>query len=247
MRVSTQALAPYNGAMFSNDVILSRAQVRRVDALAVEDLRMPSILLMENAGRNAATLIAQRYPLGDGFVTLLCGPGNNGGDGFVIARHLANAGYAVRVLFLGETSRLTDDARTNFNIATHMGFTIDVLDTASACRMAIEELSSSDVLVDALLGTGFHGHVREPLAGAIETVNARLWRGVVSIDVPSGLDCDTGEIGNVAVRADGTVTFVARKRGFENPAAHRYLGEVVVADIGAPPALIERVLTEKES
>ena len=231
--------------MSQTPLILTRRQVRRLDALAVTDLRFPSIVLMENAGKNAADWIRRRYADAAGTVHVFCGPGNNGGDGFVIARHLHNAGYAVRTYLVGDPRRLTPDANTNHAIASAMNLPIVVLADAEAIGRACPGFGTDDLLVDALLGTGFSGSVREPAAEIVRLINAAEVRGVIGVDVPSGLDCDTGEVGNVAVRADATITFAAAKRGFETESARPYVGEVVVVDIGTPPALIRRALAEE--
>jgi len=226
-------------------VLLTREQVRRVDAVAIHELGIPGVVLMENAGRNAADRIAEvvRRTAADR-VVIFCGTGNNGGDGFVIARHLRNRGFTVRVYLAGEAERLTPDAQVNHGILQAMGVTIHPAVDAGTVAMAIGELRGADVVVDALLGTGFQGDVREPLASLIEGINGTAKAAVVAVDVPSGLDCDTGRPCNATIRADLTVTFVADKVGFATETARQYTGEVVVADIGAPPDLADCVAVD---
>jgi NAD(P)H-hydrate epimerase len=223
---------------------LTRDQCRAVDRYAIEQLRIPGIVLMENAGRNAADLIerwlrartkGRRSP---GRVAVVCGRGNNGGDGFVIARHLANRGYDVGVDLVGDRSGLTGDAETNAVIAEQMGIPVRPLGDRRGLAAAARRWRQLDVVVDALLGTGFTGEVREPLAGVIERINTLGGPLVVAIDVPSGLDANTGLPGGVAVRADRTITFLAEKKGFACKTARPHLGRVHVADIGAPTELI---------
>ena len=224
------------------DVVLTRAQVRRVDRIAMDEYGISGLVLMENAGRNAASIILnelgpRRSTGGDGpagRVLIFCGTGNNGGDGFVIARHLANANVDLAVALAGAVDRLSPDAAANHRICQAMG--ISIKDARSV------EIRPYDLIVDALLGTGFSGQVRQPLAGVIETINAAPKAGVVAIDVPSGLDCDTGVPSNACVVADLTITFVAGKAGFSTDQAQQYVGRVQVADIGAPKAIVERVL-----
>jgi NAD(P)H-hydrate epimerase len=219
---------------------LTREQVRRVDALAIEELGIPGVVLMENAGRNAAERIRLHYvQSGATRVVIFCGPGNNGGDGFVIARQLANAGIDPLVYLAGDPTRLSPDCQTNHNIAQAMGITVTVISDAAAGDAATADVRDGDVVVDALLGTGFRGEVRQPLAALIQGLNAAHKRLVVAIDVPSGLDCDTGTVGNVAVQADLTITFAADKVGFSKPSARDHVGQVVVCDIGAPPGLAQ--------
>lgn len=223
---------------------LTRDQVRRVDRLATSEYRIAGIVLMENAGRNAADIIRREYPAAQR-VVIVCGVGNNGGDGLVIARHLHNAGWNVRILIAGEPDRMTPDTAVNFAITQAMKLpTVSTKDPA----MIAHELNTSgsgEVIVDAILGTGFRGEVRAPLDGIIRAINAGRSRSVVAIDVPSGLDVDTGEPSNATVIADMTITFVAEKVGFSNPEALRCLGRVYVADIGAPRELIAQVAQQK--
>jgi len=224
----------------SDRTILTRAQVRRIDQLATDQLGIPSIVLMENAGRNAARLIDQHYP-DAGRILVFCGTGNNGGDGFVIARYLCNAGHQVEIDVAGSEERMSDDAATNHRIAVRMEIPIRSLESEQQVRAACDEIQPTDVLVDALLGTGFSGTVREPMATLITLINASPAVATVAVDVPSGLDCDEGTVANVAVKADMTVSFVARKPGYVRDQGPRYAGKVHIADIGTPPWLIDRV------
>jgi NAD(P)H-hydrate epimerase len=223
---------------------LTRRQVRQIDQLAVEQLKIPSILLMENAGRGAAEWIHGKWSEGPGSVAIFCGTGNNGGDGFVIARHLHNHGWRVRIYLVGDERRLAADAAVNYEIIRAMEIPVEKLTTEQAILAAGAAPAPEDVVVDALLGTGFSGEVREPVAGAIRAINAASVRGVVAVDVPSGLDCDTGEVANVAVRATATVTFVAAKPGFERGEGAGLVGEVIVVGIGTPPELTATLWAE---
>jgi NAD(P)H-hydrate epimerase len=142
---------------------------------------------------------------------------------------------------VGSDKKLSPDAAVNHAILHKMGVAIHPAGEAERIEAALGELGPRDVVVDALLGTGFQGKVRQPMSGLIEGVNRAKTAAVVAVDVPSGLDCTTGEPSNATVRATSTVTFVARKRGFDAPGAAEYTGEVIVADIGAPPDLVDRV------
>jgi NAD(P)H-hydrate epimerase len=223
---------------------LSRYQVRRVDQLAMERYKMSGLVLMENAGRNAAEVIVRRCGH-HGQAAILCGGGNNGGDGFVIARHLHNMGWRVRLLLSSTPDRLTKDARANFEIVSEMCARHGAIEFVglNAGGMAPDPfaIGEDEVVVDALLGTGFAGEVRTPTAELISKVNAASPRSVVAIDVPSGLDCDTGEPSNATIRADITVTFVAGKKGFASKKAIPFVGQVEVVGIGVPRNLIEEV------
>jgi NAD(P)H-hydrate epimerase len=229
--------------------ILTREQCRAVDKYAIEQLGIPGVVLMENAGRNAADLIEswmlKRRPHSAGGlepgVCIVCGKGNNGGDGFVVARHLFNRGYPVTVDLAANAGDLTGDAAVNSEIARHMGIAIRELADISAVELAAQGWRKATVIVDALLGTGFSGEVREPLAGIMHRINAGSSPSgplIVAIDVPSGLDADTGVAAGPAIRAHRTITFLARKSGYQNKTARAYLGRLFVADIGAPLELI---------
>jgi NAD(P)H-hydrate epimerase len=219
---------------------LTRDQVRAIDRLAVERYHIPGLILMENAGRNAAQIIHERYgPAGRAFV--ICGTGNNGGDGCVVARHLHNAGLSVRLLVTGDEAKMSPEMAVNYKIARAMGIDLTTAIDEAAQARAVATVTSDDVVIDAILGTGFRGEVRSPLAELICGLNASHRRAVVAIDVPSGLDCDTGQASTSTVRADLTITFVAEKVGFDHPQARAHTGEVFVADIGAPRGLIDEV------
>lgn len=219
---------------------LTRDQVRRLDELAVSKHRIPSILLMENAGRSAAAIIDRDFgPAASAFI--VCGPGNNGGDGLVIARHLHNAGWTVRVLLTAASDRFTPDTSINAAIVRTLpiAFT-EALDAASQAT-ALTKVPNNGILIDALLGTGFSGTLRPDTAALIERVNTTHRRAVVAVDVPSGLDCDTGRPCPVAVRADLTITFVAPKPGLLAPATASWIGRLEVADIGVPSSFFDEV------
>lgn len=224
------------------EVALTRAQVRLVDQIATERYGILGLVLMENAGRNAAAIVLdaiEATPREYGpveRVVVLCGTGNNGGDGFVIARHLVNAGVDVLIGLTGGKDRLSPDAAANARIC-------EVMEIPMVEAGAVAILST-DLVVDALLGTGFTGQVRAPLAELIESVNAAGKAAVYAIDVPSGLDCDTGAASNATIVADVTITFVADKVGFHQSGADRFLGRVRIVGIGVPDAIIQQVLAE---
>ena len=223
--------------------LLTRAQVRRIDQWALERYGIPGVILMENAGRHVAEAVRGLLAGGPaGSVAVVCGGGNNGGDGYVAARHLHNHGVRVALYSAAKPGALTGDAALNRNIVAQMGLPCEELVTPAQIDRAAAQWASAAVLVDALLGTGFSGQVREPLAGIIARCNALKGPRIVAVDVPSGLDCDTGQPAHACLRADLTITFVARKIGFDQPGAQAFLGQVQVADIGAPPELIEAVL-----
>jgi NAD(P)H-hydrate epimerase len=221
----------------SPPLVLTRAQVRDVDRRASDDYGLSGLVLMENAGRNAANLLRELGIRGP--VVVCCGKGNNAGDGFVIARHLESSGFDVRVLLATPASSFAGDAATNFAVLRRAGIAIvgASADIATAWR---GELSQADWIVDALLGTGTQGNVRDPFAAAIAAINAAN-RKVLAVDLPSGLDCDTGAGLGSCVRADHTATFVARKPAFSLAGVKEFTGEVHVLDIGVPRSLLREL------
>lgn len=217
--------------------VLTRAQVRDFDRRAIEEFGVPGVVLMENAGRGAADVIRHFIAellgrTGQAMVAVVCGTGNNGGDGFVIARHLHMTGHQVKVFLVGQPGNMTGDARTNFTIIDNLGLDIDPLDDKALPRLA-ELLTAFDLVVDAIGGTGIQGPLTGQVAQAVEQINVAS-KPVVAVDIPTGLDCDSGQAAGPAIKAALTVTFVAEKAGFLQPSAHDYTGEIIVAHIGVP-------------
>jgi NAD(P)H-hydrate epimerase len=213
--------------------MFTRAESRDIDRRAIEELGIPSIVLMENAGRGVVDVLMSR-PLRPSRVLILCGKGNNGGDGLVVARHLAIRGVAVQIVLLVSQHELTGDAKANVQIIDHLRLRIRELTDDDSLSAALDELATgADWIVDAMLGTGASGEPREPYRTAIEWMNRQAARKL-AVDVPSGLDCDTGEPAAATVRADVTCTFHAPKVGFTAPTAQEFLGELHVVSIGIP-------------
>ncbi|QDU28741.1 Bifunctional NAD(P)H-hydrate repair enzyme Nnr [Anatilimnocola aggregata] len=214
---------------------LSRDQVRDVDRRAIAEFGITGLVLMENAGRgcvNALLAAGCRGP-----VVICCGKGNNGGDGFVIARHLDAAGIAVRLLLLADPAELQGDALANYQIAAKSRLMIRIINGQVTGADLDLALQGAEWIVDALLGTGATGNPKPPYSSLIQRMNLSSAR-VLAVDLPSGLDCDTGRPAEPTIRADQTCTFVAAKKGFENPAASEYLGAVQVVEIGVPRCLL---------
>ncbi len=221
---------------------LTREQVRDVDRRAIHDYGLPGVVLMENAGRGAAELLLRMGIAGR--VVICAGKGNNGGDGFVIARHLELRGIATTVLLFCQPSDLTGEAATNYHVLEAARQSLVVVGTAPEAADIDRLLAAADWIVDALLGTGTQGTIREPFVTAIAAIN-RGGKKVLAVDLPSGMDCNTGQPQGVCVRAAHTATFVARKIGFDVPGAERFTGTVHVIDIGVPKRPLEEVLAER--
>jgi NAD(P)H-hydrate epimerase len=218
---------------------LSRAEVRSIDATAAVEMGLPTLVLMENAGRGAAERLRARLAPGSR-VTIACGPGNNGGDGGVVARHLDAWGYPVRLVWSVAPDLLRGDAATQHAVLSKSG--IDQSSLAGPADLDLDRLwHGSDWIVDALLGTGLTRPVEGLLLDLIGSIN-RSGLPILSLDLPSGLDADSGLPLGDAVRATFTTTFVAPKLGFSAPGAAAYTGAVEVVEIGVP----RRVLTAFE-
>lgn len=215
--------------------VLSRHQARELDRLTIEKYHIPGIVLMENAGRGIVDYFLTHKPQGKSIIC--CGRGNNAGDGFVVARFLYNLDMPVHVLLFGKQDEISGDAKINYDIVDALGVPTTVM-LEDNLQTLEHELSEADWIIDALFGTGLQGDVKAPFVRVIEAMN-NAHKKVLSIDIPSGLDCDTGEALGIAVKATHTVTMVGVKQGFLNPTAQDYLGNIDVVDIGTPRELIE--------
>jgi NAD(P)H-hydrate epimerase len=226
---------------FSHDKkfrVMTREQVRAVDDWAINTLGIPGVVLMENAGRSCAEFIKNKLSAkASPRVCIFCGTGNNGGDGYVIARYLLNSRFKGAVVICGDIDKVAGDAKINLDILRRMGQSIEQLNLKNTeIAKAVQAFAAeSDMLVDAIFGTGLKGSLNDEHKRLIESINA-LELPVLAVDIPSGLDCDAGTPHGAAIQADFTITFVAVKAGFENASAAQYTGEVHVASIGIEPA-----------
>lgn len=221
--------------------VLNTQQMREADRRTIDDVGILSIVLMENAGRQAvAAMEAAFEDLATSHVGVLCGRGSNGGDGFVVARTLVQRGVETSVFLLGSVAEVRGDARTNLEILGRIGLTVVEITNAQAWELHFSEISECELLVDAMLGTGFHG----PLSGLLETVVADvngLGVPVVAIDLPTGLSADSHEVDGEAIDATMTVTLAAPKIPLILPPADSHCGDLVIADIGIPLPILDEV------
>lgn len=212
---------------------MTGAEVRAVDAWAIGSVGISGVVLMENAGSGCAGIIAERLGGGDGKrVRIFCGGGNNGGDGYVIARHLHNAGCSVKVVICADRGKIKGDALENLRIIEKMGLDIETFDPSG--EMVVGPTPDCDIVVDALFGTGLSGQLRDNYIKLIESINS-LDAEIIAVDIPSGLDCDEGRPLGAAIKAAATVTFVAVKKGFIEENAKEFTGDVYVVSIGIEP------------
>jgi hydroxyethylthiazole kinase-like uncharacterized protein yjeF len=226
-----------------NCLLFSREQSRAFDAWAINTVGVPGVVLMENAGRSCAEFIAEKLAgKPDPQVRILCGLGNNGGDGFVIARHLLNRNFNIVTLICGDPGKIKGDAKINLDILKALNASIkspalsqiEPLGLSNAGTIKSRIAAKADIIVDAVFGTGLTGQLRDDSKAIIEAINS-LGRPILSVDIPSGLDCDTGQPLGASVKATWTVTFAAVKKGFAAETAHEFTGEVYVSSIGVVP------------
>ena len=232
------------------EVAFTRAQSRAVDELAIRAYGICGLVLMENAGRGVVDALLKidssllQSDEADRRVTILCGKGNNAGDGFVIARHLEIRGALPQVVLLAPAGELQGDAQTNFSILQQTDVSIVDLSSCVDVTHALGNAASDSTwIVDAMLGPGAKGPPREPYRTAIEWMNSQP-KLRMAVDVPSGLDCDTGQPAMPTVRADHTCTFVAPKIGFATAAAKEFVGHLHVVSIGIPRRAIADVVRD---
>jgi NAD(P)H-hydrate epimerase len=221
---------------------LSCQQCREADRIAIEELGFPSLKLMENAGLGCADAMIELKVAGK--VVVLCGRGNNGGDGFVIARHLHEHGIAVKVILLANASTISGDARENLDRLKLLDLPIIELPIDSNADQVKDILMSRDrdppgMIVDAMLGTGARGRLRPPYDEVVKVCNT-MEATRVAIDLPSGLDGDTGLVANDAFCAHLTCTFIAAKHGMNTDNGRHYCGDVRLIDIGLPKEALDR-------
>jgi hydroxyethylthiazole kinase-like uncharacterized protein yjeF len=225
--------------------ILSAAEMREVDRLTTARYGIPSVTLMENAGASVAEFIVQRWPkFAQRRIAVLCGKGNNGGDGFVAARHLLELGAKPEVYLFAAPEEMQKDGATNCKRWQEASGALHVVRNSDDLQDVKPALESADIVVDALLGTGTRGAAEGLYAEAIETVNKHrgpVRLAVIAVDIPSGLVADTGEAMGACINASFTVTFTAAKPGMILGTAGDHTGQLVVRDIGSPPELIDEV------
>jgi ADP-dependent NAD(P)H-hydrate dehydratase / NAD(P)H-hydrate epimerase len=221
--------------------ILTAAQMREADRYTIEEIGIPSLVLMENAGRQVVAAIEAAYEERlDGRVAVLCGRGNNGGDGFVVARTLMQRGADCAVFVIGAVAEVRGDARINLDILGRLGVTVVEIDDEQTWELHFSEISQCSIIVDAIFGTG----LKTALSGMLETVVADVNGSgipIVSIDLPSGISADTSHLIGDCIDASMTVTLAAPKLSLVLPPAETHAGDVVIADIGIPGEVIEQL------
>lgn len=225
-----------SGVTTGRYLIATREEMRKLDRQASEEYGVPSLILMENAGSGAARLIAERVSHGP--LMIVCGRGNNGGDGFVIARHLYNQGIAVKLFFIGRLNEVppNSDSGINLNILLHMGLEPHEIVTMDGLLAHESAFVQSEAIVDAIFGTGLTSNIREPELSMVQQI-ASWHRPSFAVDIPSGLDANTGEILGACLPAVLTISFCLPKQGFFRNRGPEIIGELAVVEISIPRAL----------
>src|ERR1051325_8232524 len=221
--------------------ILNAAQMREADRFTIEEIGIPSLVLMENAGRQVVAAVEAAFEARlKGRVAVLCGRGNNGGDGFVVARTLLQRGIDTSVFVIGSLGEIRGDAKTNLDILGRLGVTVVEIADEQSWELHFSEISQCTLIVDAIFGTG----LKSALAGMMETIVADVNASsipIVSIDLPSGMSADTPHMIGDCIDASMTVTLAAPKLPLVLPPGEEHAGDVVIADIGIPHEVIDGV------
>ena len=221
--------------------VLNAAQMREADRRTIEDIGIPSLVLMENAGRQVvAAMEAIHSDLSERQVAVLCGRGNNGGDGFVVARTLMQRGVDVSVFLIGRVSDVRGDARTNLEALGHLGISVVEIGDGQAWELHLSEIRDCNLIVDAIFGTGLNAPVSGLIESVITDVNAS-GIPIVAIDLPSGLSADSCDPIGESIEAGTTVTLAAPKLPLVLPPAETRAGDIVIADIGIPSEVLDSV------
>jgi len=219
--------------------LVTSEEMRRIDRKAIEEIGIPSIVLMENAGLKIADAIEKKYgPLKGKYVYIFAGSGNNGGDGMVVARHLFNQKVKAKIFLLAEKKNIKGDAATNLAITEKMGIPMREITSPAFMESLEKELAKADIVIDALLGTGAKGAPRGLMKKVIDLINKHS-KNTVAVDIPTGVGADRGEVRGEAIKAEYTVSLAYPKRGLYLYPGMDYAGEIEIADIGIPTGLEE--------
>ena len=225
----------------NTELVLSVDQVRAIDKLAIDKLGMCGLVLMENAGARVAYGI-DAMSISERIATVLCGTGNNGGDGLVIARHLDALGWLVHVWLVGDRRSLSMDCQSNLEILERSEWKIGWIDAEQTfgLQSLVNDMNESTVVADALLGTGSKGALRQPHANVVRAANS-IQSIRVAVDQPTGMDAQTGEVFDPCFQAATTFTFVAKKPGLLSTEARSVVGDLKVVPIGIPSSLLSKL------
>ncbi len=223
--------------------LVTASEMREMDRLAINDIGIPGVVLMENAAKGATEVFMSHYnPSLDSEILVICGKGNNGGDGYVMARYLHNRGMKVSVIITGRKSAISGDAAVNLSVIEKLGIEISEIHDETVFENFTQRLSGCSYIIDGIFGTGLNSPVTGIYKRIIDAINSSK-KTVIAIDIPSGVNSDTGGIMGAAVRADLTVTFGFAKPGHYIHPGALLTGRVVTVDIGIPGMISDRLET----
>ncbi len=219
---------------------VSADEMRELDQMAMQQYGIPSLLLMENAGRGVSDWIREKFgqfkPQAVS-ILIFCGKGNNGGDGLVAARHLKNHGFQVQIVLIAFPTTLKEEAAVNFNITSRMHIPTIIIEEPMDLRNVPNMINESDIIIDALFGTGLNSPLTDIYHETVKLINESQ-KKIVAVDVPSGLNSDTGEVLGIAVKANMTATLGLPKKGLYEKAGPEHCGEIRVIDISLPKDIL---------
>lgn len=216
--------------------VVTAAEMRALDRATIEDIGLPALTLMETAGRAVANAALDMLDGDGGHIAVVCGPGNNGGDGFVAARVLRDLGHDAVVYLAGARSAIRGDAATHLAILERAGGLVRPIDTPQTLDQLVPAIAGASLAIDALFGVGLGRPIEGHLADIVATINAAPRR--LAVDIPSGLEADTGRVLGTCVTADRTVTMAALKIALVSAPGFAYCGDIQVADIGVPSGVL---------
>jgi ADP-dependent NAD(P)H-hydrate dehydratase / NAD(P)H-hydrate epimerase len=221
--------------------VAGQKEMQKMDQYTIEKLGLPGVVLMENAGARVVEEILKSTTNSNSKVMILVGGGNNGGDGFVIARRLFDLGFQPQLWLLADPERIKGDAKQHLDVYLNRGLPLIQLQKINI-NILQDELSNADIIIDAILGTGVNGPVREPLKDVISLINTYAGKKMIlSVDIPSGVSSDTGKVEGEAIKASKTITFVFPKKGFFLNQGPQHIGEWKAVDISVPPSIVEKL------
>ncbi len=236
--LALSASSPHRGCMILKTV--TAREIQQLDKMAITNIGIPSLVLMENAGRLVSEEVLQHLSLkkkSKSTVSVVCGIGHNAGDGLVCARYLMHRGVETKIFLIGNPQSLKADATINYQILKNLKVPLNKI--PGNIRSLKKDLKQSTIIVDAIFGVGLNREISDPFKSVIETIN-EAHRFVIAIDIPSGLDATTGKIYGVCIRASLTLTFTYPKKGFFLREGPQHAGKIIVADIGIPPKILQR-------
>ncbi|OKZ64067.1 MAG: hypothetical protein BHW05_05055 [Clostridium sp. 42_12] len=228
------------------EYIVNGSQAREIDRCSIQEIGIPSMVLMEKAAMSVASCIMAQADKKQDCILVVCGTGNNGGDGVAAARMLQDAGYIVSVLVLGQEERCSEEMKQQISIARHLGVSVFWDSLTGKTTFTETSFSEYSIIVDAIFGIGLSRDVTGVIADYINAIN-RSAADVLAVDIPSGISADTGAVLGTAVKATITVTFGHNKRGLVLYPGTEYAGQVVVTDIGFPEMVTERVMKQSQT